>query len=41
MWFHIGGECGCFVLINNDVLEHNPPYMQSNFTFNPSPTENI
>ena len=37
MWFYKGGKCGYFVLIKNDILEYNLPYVQSNFTCNPGP----
>ena len=35
--FTKGGKCGCIVLIKNDVLGYNPPYMQFNFTCNLGP----
>ena len=38
VWFHKGGKSGCCVLLINDILEYNPPYVQSNFTCNPGPT---
>ena len=32
-------KCGCLVLIKNDILEYNMPYVQSDFTCNLGPTK--
>ena len=37
-FFYIGGKCECFILVINDILEYNLPYVQSDFTCNPGPT---
>ena len=37
-FFYKGGKCECFILVINDILEYNLPYVQSDFTCNPGPT---
>ena len=33
------GVCVDALYLKNDVLEYSPPYVQSNFTCNPDPTD--
>ena len=37
-FFYKGGKCECFILVINDILEYNLPYVQSDFTCNLGPT---